>query len=376
MNRHIGILTAGGDSPGLNAAIRAIGKTAIDTGHMEVVGFRDGFRGLMENRIMRLERSMLTSILTLGGTILGTSRDKPHKMPVGGELMDMSEVICDNYYRHNLDALVCIGGGGTQKNAHRLAQRGLNILTLPKTIDNDVYGTDVTFGFDTAVEIATEAIDRLHSTAHSHHRIIVVEVMGHNAGWLALGAGVASGADVILIPEIPYNHEKVARAIRKRQQRGNNFSIVVVAEGALSIEEMKKRDKLRSKKLKAKQKGDLKEKKRAGEAYNRFSKKRAEHTLRLSQKLEEMTGLESRLTILGHLQRGGTPSATDRILATKLGSACVKYIEEGASNVMIAVRGEETEPVPLDDVVGKRKVVPLDHCWLESARNVGTCLGD
>jgi len=204
----------------------------------------------------------------------------------------------------------------------------------------------------------------------------VVEVMGHNAGWLALGAGVASGADVILIPEIPYNHEKVARAIRKRQQRGNNFSIVVVAEGALSIEEMKKRDKLRSKKLKAKGKGDLKEKKRAGEAYNRFSKKRAEHTLRLSQKLEEMTGLESRLTILGHLQRGGTPSATDRILATKLGSACVKYIEEGVSNVMIAVRGEETEPVPLDDVVGKRKVVPLDHCWLESARNVGTCLGD
>ncbi len=376
MNKHIGILTAGGDSPGLNAAIRAIGKTAIDTGHMEVVGFRDGFRGLMENRIMRLERSMLTSILTLGGTILGTSRDKPHKMPVGGELMDMSEVICDNYYRHNLDALVCIGGGGTQKNAHRLARRGLNILTLPKTIDNDVYGTDVTFGFDTAVEIATEAIDRLHSTAHSHHRIIVVEVMGHNAGWLALGAGVASGADVILIPEIPYNLEKVAKAIRHRQQRGNNFSIVVVAEGALSIEEMKKRDKLRSKKLKAKDKGDLKEKKRAGEAYVRFSKKRSEHTLRLSQQLEEMTGLESRLTILGHLQRGGTPSATDRILATKLGSACVKYIEEGVSNVMIAVRGDNTEAVPLKDVVGKRKVVPLDHCWLGSARNVGTCLGD
>ncbi|MGI9535672.1 MAG: ATP-dependent 6-phosphofructokinase, partial [Desulfocapsaceae bacterium] len=342
MNRHIGILTAGGDSPGLNAAIRAIGKTAIDTGHMEVVGFKDGFRGLMENRIMRLERSMLASILTLGGTILGTSRDKPHKMPVGGELMDMSEVICDNYYRHNLDALVCIGGGGTQKNAHRLAQRGLNILTLPKTIDNDVYGTDVTFGFDTAMEIATEAIDRLHSTAHSHHRIIVVEVMGHNAGWLALGAGVASGADVILIPEIPYDHDKVARAIRHRQQRGNNFSIVVVAEGALSVGEMKKRDKLRSKKLKAKEKGDFKEKKRAAEAYTRFSKKRAEHTLRLSQKLEEMTGLESRLTILGHLQRGGTPSATDRILATKLGSACVKYIEEGASDVMIALRGDDT----------------------------------
>jgi len=376
MNKHIGILTAGGDSPGLNAAIRAIGKTALDTGQMEVVGFRDGFRGLMENRIMRLDRSMLSSILTLGGTILGTSRDKPHKMPVGGELMDMTDVICDNYYRHNLDALVCIGGGGTQKNAFRLAEQGLTILTLPKTIDNDVYGTDVTFGFDTAMEIATEAIDRLHSTAHSHHRIIVVEVMGHNAGWLALGAGMASGADVVLIPEIPYDHEKVAMAIRQRQQRGNNFSIVVVAEGALSIDEIKKRDKLKNRKLKARENGDMKEKKKANEAYARFSKKRGEHTLRLSQKLEEMTGLESRLTILGHLQRGGTPSATDRILATKLGTACVRYIEEGLSNVMIAIRGDGTEPLPLADVIGKRKIVPLDHCWLESARNVGTCLGD
>jgi 6-phosphofructokinase len=183
--------------------------------------------------------------------------------------------------------------------------KGLNILTLPKTIDNDVYGTDVTFGFDTAMEIATEAIDRLHSTAHSHHRIIVIEVMGHNAGWLALGAGVASGADVVLIPEIPYDHEKVARAIRQRQQRGNNFSIVVVAEGALSIDEMKKRDKLRAKKIKTKENGDSKERKKAADAYERFARKRSEHTLRLSQQLEEMTGLESRLTILGHLQRGG-----------------------------------------------------------------------
>lgn len=376
MNKHIGVLTAGGDSPGLNAAIRAIGKTALDTGQMEVVGFRDGFRGLMENRIMRLDRSMLSSILTLGGTILGTSRDKPHKMPVGGEMMDMTEVICDNYYRHNLDALVCIGGGGTQKNAFRLAQKGLNILTLPKTIDNDVYGTDVTFGFDTAMEIATEAIDRLHSTAHSHHRIIVVEVMGHNAGWLALGAGLASGADVVLIPEIPYDLEKVAKAIRGRQQRGNNFSIVVVAEGALSISEKKKRDKLRQKKLKAKDTGKQDEKKKAQEAYSHFSKARAQHTLRLSQQLEEVTGLESRLTILGHLQRGGTPSATDRVLATKLGSACVRYIEAGLSSMMIAVRGEGTEPVPLEEVVGKRKIVPQDHCWIDSARNVGTCLGD
>jgi 6-phosphofructokinase 1 len=376
MDKHIGILTSGGDSPGLNAAIRAIGKTALDTGRMEVVGFRDGFRGLMENRLLRLERSMLSSILTLGGTILGTSRDKPHKMPVGGEMMDMTEVICDNYHRHNLDALVCIGGGGTQKNAFRLAERGLTVLTLPKTIDNDVVGTDVTFGFSTAMEIATEAIDRLHSTAHSHHRIIVVEVMGHNAGWLALGAGIASGADVILIPEIPYDRENVARAIRQRQQRGKNFSIVVVAEGALSINEKKTLDKLRQDKEKAKEAKNDRAKKKAQEAYQAFTRQRTTHTLRLSQQLEEMTGLESRLTILGHLQRGGTPSATDRVLATKLGSACVRYIEEGIGGVMVAVRGEGTEPIPLKDVVNRRKVVPLDHCWLESARNVGTCLGD
>jgi 6-phosphofructokinase 1 len=297
-------------------------------------------------------------------------------MPVGGEMMDMTEVICDNYKKHNLDALVCIGGGGTQKNAFRLAQKGLNILTLPKTIDNDVYGTDVTFGFDTAMEIATEAIDRLHSTAHSHHRIIVVEVMGHNAGWLALGAGVASGADVVLIPEIPYDLEKVARAIRQRQQRGNNFSIVVVAEGALSISEKKKRDTLRNAKAQAKDSGDPKKRKKAQDAYLRFAKNRQQHTLRLSQQLEEITGLESRLTILGYLQRGGTPSANDRVLATKLGSACVSYIEEGIYNVMIAVRGEGTEAVPLAEVVGKRKIVPADHCWIDSARAVGTCLGD
>lgn len=376
MIKHIGILTAGGDSPGLNAAIRAIGKSALDTGKMEVVGFKDGFRGLMENRLMRLDRSMLSSILTLGGTILGTSRDKPHKMPVGGELMDMTEVMCDNYYKHRLDALVCIGGGGTQKNAYKLVERGLNILTLPKTIDNDVYGTDVTFGFDTAMEIATEAIDRLHSTAHSHHRIIVVEVMGHNAGWIALGAGIASGADVILIPEIPYETDIVARAIRHRQQRGNNFSIVVIAEGALSIEDKKKLDTLKGKKLTAKEKGNSKDRKKAQDAYARFSKKRATHTLQLSQQLEEMTGLESRLTILGHLQRGGAPSATDRVLATQLGTACVNYIQKGKFGSMVAVKGGGTELVPLKDVVNKRKVVPIDHHWIESARKVGTCLGD
>jgi ATP-dependent phosphofructokinase / diphosphate-dependent phosphofructokinase len=376
MNKHIGILTAGGDSPGLNAAIRAIGKTALGTGRMDIVGFRDGFRGLMENRTMRLEREGLSSILTLGGTILGTSRDKPHRMPVGGEVMDMTEVICDNYKRHNLDALVCIGGGGTQKNAFRLAQKGLNILTLPKTIDNDVGMTDLTFGFHTAMEIATQAIDRLHSTAHSHHRIIVVEVMGHNAGWLALGAGLASGADVILIPEIPYDTAKVTQAIRQRQQRGTNFSIVVVAEGALSVDDSKKYLSLKKKKTKAREEKDAKAEKKATEALLDFDLYRSNHTLQLSRQLEGMTGLESRITILGHLQRGGTPTAADRVLATRLGSACVGYIEQGIQGVMIAVRGEGTAAVPLEEVVGKRSTVPLDHSWLSSARNVGTCLGD
>jgi len=376
MNKHIGILTAGGDSPGLNAAIRAIGKTALGTGRMDIVGFRDGFRGLLENRTMRLDREGLSSILTLGGTILGTSRDKPHKMPIGGEVMDMTEVICENYQRHNLDALICIGGGGTQKNAFRLAQKGLNIMTLPKTIDKDVGMTDLTFGFHTAMEIATEAIDRLHSTAHSHHRIIVVEVMGHNAGWLALGAGLAGGADVILIPEIPYDAFKVAQAIRLRQQRGTNFSIVAVAEGALSADDHKKYQTLKKNKTKAREDKNPKAEKKASDALLDFDLYRSTNTLKLSRLLEEMTGLESRITILGHLQRGGTPSAADRVLATRLGSACVGYIEQGLTGMMIAVRGEGTEPIPLDQVVGKRSTVPLDHCWVSSARNVGTCLGD
>jgi 6-phosphofructokinase 1 len=330
----------------------------------------------MENRTMSLDLKVLSSILTLGGTILGTSRDKPHKMPVGDTTVDMTDVICDNYYRNNLDILICLGGGGTQKNAYRLSQMGLNILTLPKTIDNDVAHTDVTFGFHTAMEIATEAVDRLHSTAHSHHRIIVIEVMGHNAGWLALGAGIASGADVILIPEIPYNPIEIARAIRKRQQRGNNFSIVVVAEGALSQTDYKIYANLKENKMKAKEGKDAELKKTVVEELKKFAVLRSTNTLRLSQELEEMTGLESRITILGHLQRGGTPSATDRILATRLGSACIRYIDEGVTGAMIAVKGQGTEAVPLADVVGKRSIVPLDHSWLLSARQVGTCLGD
>jgi 6-phosphofructokinase 1 len=379
MTHQIGVLTAGGDSPGLNAAIRGIGKSAVlpqdGEKSIRVIGFRDGFRGLMENRSMRLEGDVLFNLLTLGGTILGTSRDKPHRMPIGGRTMDMTTVMLDNYHRHHLDALVCIGGGGTQKNAMRLAEKGMNIITLPKTIDNDVYGTDVTFGFNTAMEIATSAIDRLHSTAHSHHRIIVVEVMGHNTGWLALGAGLASGADVILIPELPYHIDPIAEAIRRRLHRGKNFSIIAVAEGALSVDDLNQHEKLKEIRKKAKQEGDDKKLCRVDKKIAEFAANQKKSTLLLSSRLEELTGLESRLTILGHLQRGGTPSAFDRTLATQLGTACITAIRKKQFGIMIALKNNRIELIPLGEVVGRRKVVPLDHPWLDSGRRVGVNFG-
>ena len=337
----IGILTAGGDSPGLNAAIRGVGKAAIGSYGMHVIGFRDGFRGLMENRTVELDRARLGGILTHGGTILGTSRDKPHRMMVGSQKLDMTDVIVENYAKHQLDALVCLGGGGTQKNAYRLVKQGLDVVTLPKTIDNDVAGTDVSFGFDTALSIATEAIDRLHSTAHSHHRIIVVEVMGHNTGWLALGAGLAGGADVILIPEIPYDPELVADAIRQRQRTGSTFSIVSVSEGAMPRDAAAAHREA-EKALAAAKKGKGDESERgiaideARARLDAIDRELRASTITLSTELERLTGLESRVTILGHVQRGGTPSAADRLLATRLGTATAAAIEAGTSGVMIA----------------------------------------
>jgi 6-phosphofructokinase len=371
--KRIGILTSGGDSPGLNAAIRGVGKAAIGYYGMELIGFRDGFRGLAQNHRMRLEKNTLAGILTVGGTILGTSRDKPHRIEIDGRTRDMTDVIVDNYAKLDLDALVCLGGGGTQKNALRLAQQGLRVLTLPKTIDNDVAMTDATFGFDTALGIATDAIDRLHSTAHSHHRIIVAEIMGHRAGWLTLGAGIAGGADVILIPEIPYDVSKIAQAIRLRSRHGTNFSIVAVAEGAMSREDARAFKNAEEKKEKARTKVERRAAKLELEA---LEVKHANNTLRLAKQLEELTRLESRVTILGYVQRGGTPSAADRLLATRLGTACADLIHEGVFGVMVAARGNGTEPVPLEKVAGKLNAVPLDHPWAESARRVGTCLGD
>jgi 6-phosphofructokinase 1 len=371
MARHIGILTSGGDCPGLNAAIRAVARAACDH-HIKVTGFKDGFRGLVHDHTMQLEPAMLSGILTDGGTILGTSRDKPHKMPIGGKERDMTHAIVETIHRHKLDAVVCIGGGGTQKNALRLQQAGINVLTLPKTIDNDIYGTDISFGFDTALEIATQAMDRLHSTASSHRRIMVVEIMGHRAGWLALGAGMAAGADVILLPEIPYDVRAVADAISDRARAGKRFSIVAVAEGALSKQsskEVKRLVKLKSSEKKS-------ERKEASEQLVAFHTEHTDHTLRLTEQLEKTTGQESRLTILGHLQRGGTPTAADRLLCTRLGTACVDSLLAERYGVMMAVRGPEIVPVPIENVAGRKKLVPPDHEWVQSAKAVGTCFGD
>jgi 6-phosphofructokinase 1 len=374
MSKFIGILTAGGDSPGLNAAIRGVGKAALLHHGMHIIGFRDGFRGLMENRTTPLDRAHLAGILTIGGTILGTSRDKPHKMPVGGKMLNMIDAIVANYHDNHLDCLVCLGGGGTQKNALRLKQAGLNVITLPKTIDNDVAGTDSSFGFDTALGIATEAIDRLHSTAHSHHRIIVVEIMGHRAGWLALGAGIAGGADVILIPEIPYDVDSVAAAIRERARAGSPFSIVAMAEGAISKQDaaaIAANDALGKKPAKGKdaRRADDQEADAAELVY-------ADRTLRLAKRLEALTGIEARVTILGHVQRGGAPSAGDRLLATRLGTACADLIAEGTYGVMVAAKGDGTRPVELEEIAGKIKTVPFDHSLIGSARRVGTNFGD
>jgi 6-phosphofructokinase 1 len=406
MGYNIGVLTAGGDSPGLNAAIRAIGKTGIRSYDMQVIGFRDGFRGLMQNRFVRLDSDALSGILTTGGTILGTSRDKPHRMNVGGQVMDVRDLILENVRHHQLDALVCIGGGGTQKNALRLSQKGIPVVTLPKTIDNDVWGTDATFGFDTALGIATAAIDRLHSTAHSHHRIVVVEIMGHNTGWLALGAGLAGGADVILTPEIPYDIPAVAESILRRKASGSPFSIVAVSEGAMSREDrdafVRLRETIDSSEGAAEAEeaaeAERAEAEEATEAEEAAEAERAEaeeateaeraradlaelktaqadNTVRLARRLEELTMLESRVTILGHVQRGGTPSPVDRLLATRLGAACAEYVAAGETGIMVASQGNKTEAVPLEEIAGKRKVVPPDHRWIRTAERLGINLG-
>lgn len=386
--RCIGILTAGGDCPGLNAAIRGVAKAAIGLYGMKVIGILDGFRGLVENRTIALDDRAVSGILTHGGTILGTGRDKPHKMYMGGKVLDMTSVAAENARRLGIDCLVCLGGGGTQKNAlHLHRSTGLNVLTLPKTIDNDVWGTDISFGFDTAMWIATEAIDRLHTTATSHNRMIVCEVMGHSAGWLALGAGIAGGADVILLPEMPYSLSAVAEHLLERKRHGKRFSIIAVSEAARATDEGvgdPPSEKYPSKKGKKKSKTAEKDCARqhhepvgvedtAGQAPIRLVQEPM--ASRLARQLQQLTGTEARVTSLGHVQRGGTPTARDRLLCTRLGVTAADLMAQGVYNVMVAVRGAGCEPVLLEEVAGKTKTITPEHEWIKAARAVDTCLG-
>ena len=373
MGKRIGILTAGGDSPGLNAALRGVGKAAHAMYDMKVTGFLDGFAGMASGRTMLLEGNALSNILTVGGTLLGTSRDRPQAMLVDGQIKDNTAAIIKTYNDLHLDALVCLGGNDAQESAFHLMQNGLNVITLPVTIDNDLVETDTTLGFDTALGIAAEAIDRLHTTASSVHRIIIVEVMGKKTGWLTLGAGIAGGADVILIPELPYDESSVVRAIEERSRAGKRFSIVSVSEGAISKETVEFFEQAKKVNVQLRQ-GSEQEK--VASRLEQIESQSTGNTIHLANQLERLAHMEARITILGYLQRGGAPSATDRVLATQLGTACATAISEGRFGVMLAVRGGQIEPVPLEQVAGKSKTVPLDHPWVHGARMVGTNLGD
>ncbi len=336
--KRIGILSAGGDCPGINAAIRGVGKTAIVKYGMEVIGISNGFSGLIDMTTQPLTEDHLSGILTLGGTILGTSRMKPFKPQEGDTVENKPEVIKENYEKLGLDALVCIGGNGTQKTANLLSQEGLNIVGLPKTIDNDVWGTDVTFGFDSAVNIATDAIDRLHTTANSHKRVMVIEVMGHHAGWIALYSGMAAGGDVILLPELQYDMDVVAKTLQARAEKGKAYSIVVVGEG---IEKPSKKSAARY----------------------------------IAKQIQKRTNLETRETILGYIQRGGSPSPSDRILATRYGAHAAKLIHEGNFGTMVSLKKGEITSVPLSKVGGKTQLLDPNHPLIIKARNMGVCFG-
>jgi 6-phosphofructokinase 1 len=356
--RRIGILTGGGDAPGLNAVIRAVVKSAVNSG-IECLGLEDSFDGLIHPERSRvLTVRDVTGILRLGGTILGTTnRGNPfaYPAPASGGPTDYSERCIENFHALKLDALVVIGGDGTLAIAHEFHKRGLPIVGVPKTIDNDIVETTMTFGFDTAVAFATEAIDRLHTTAEAHHRVMVVEVMGRHAGWIALYAGIAGGADIVLIPEIPYDLEKVAARIRDREIWGARFSIVVVAEGAHAVG--------RSRSLVAP--GTAGRPERLGGIAER-----------VADELEDLTGKETRFVVLGHLQRGGTPLCYDRVLATRFGSFAVELLRRGEFGVMTALRSPDIVAVPLDRVVGHVRLVPPDGDVIRTARHVGISFGD
>lgn len=360
-NKRIAILSGGGDCPGTNAVIRAITKKAILELGIEVIGVNDGFDGLIHNRFRTLHYDDVSGILTLGGTILGTSNiSNPYKYPIRKgnslEFEDASQTTIANIKKLNIDCLVCIGGDGTLGIACRLFKEGVPLVGVPKTIDNDLWGTDITFGFDTAVTIATEGIDRIHSTAQSHHRVMIVELMGRNSGWIALHAGVAGGADIILIPEIPYDLDVITEKVKERNRKGKRFSIIVVAEGARP---------------------------NGGEIVVQRVVKESSDPIRLGgigfvlgSQIEEATGIETRAVVMGHLQRGGTPTPFDRILATSLGTKTVDMIEKAAYGYMAGIKCSAIIEVKLEDVAkGSRTILPNDPL-VQSARSIATCFGD
>jgi ATP-dependent phosphofructokinase / diphosphate-dependent phosphofructokinase len=357
--KRIGVLTGGGDAPGLNAVIRAVVKSACNKG-IEVLGIEDSFDGLIEEgRTRVLGTKDVTGILRLGGTILGTTnRGNPFAFPVATSSgkVDYSQRVTENFHKFGLDALVVIGGDGTLSIAHRLSrQGGIPIVGVPKTIDNDIVGTVSCFGFDTAVNFATDAIDRLHSTAEAHHRVMVVEVMGRYAGWIALYAGVAGGADVILIPEIPFDLNLVAARLRERETFGARFSIVVVAEGAAPV----------GGHVSLIAEGDAATAERLGGL-----------SATCARQLETLTGKETRYVVLGHLQRGGTPTSHDRTLATRFGGKAVECLLNGEFDVMVASQPPDIVTVPLEVVGGKQKRVPPDFDLVRTARAMGISFGD
>ena len=359
--KRVGILTGGGDCPGLNAVIRGVGKSGINDHGLTVVGIEDGFEGFVEGRMHELSRREISGIIGLGGTILGTSnKGDPFHYPAEGnkgiEIVDASARTLKHYKGWGRDCLIAIGGDGTMHISNKLGEMGMNIIGVPKTIDNDLEATDQTFGFDTALSIASEAIDRLHTTGSAHHRVMVIEVMGRYAGWIALEAGLAGGADIILIPEIPFKWGSVFEKVIERSTRGNRFSIVCVAEGAKAAHEevvVKETDIKRTDPLRF---GGI-----------------GEH---VSQRITMETGLESRVTVLGHLQRGGSPTAYDRILATRYGTKAIELAVQGKFAHMVSLRGLRVTSVPIAEAIAQQRLVPEDGEIVKSARAVGINFGD
>ena len=355
----VGMLTSGGDCQSLNATMRGVAKSLYNLNEdVEIIGFEEGYRGLMYGDYRIMKPRDFSGILTEGGTILGTSR-QPFKLMREPDAngLDKVKAMKDTYSKLKLDCLVVLGGNGSQKTANLLSEEGLNVIGLPKTIDNDLWGTDMTFGFQSAVNIATDAIDCIHTTAASHGRVFIVEVMGHKVGWLTLHAGIAGGADVILIPEIPYDINVVADAIKRRAKNGSRFSILAVAEGAIS-----KEDAALSKK-------QLKEKRANEPVYPSVSYK-------IGAEIEKLTGQEVRVTVPGHTQRGGSPCPYDRVLSTRLGAAAGRMIMEGKYGFLVGIKNNEITQVPLSDVAGKLKMVDLNSSIIKEIQDIGICLGD